>query len=213
MKTAPRITDAFHLCSDVPALCSHMYFIRYLQHSMNHREQFSLSVMSETVFNSRALCCPLDILSAKSGEFELHDSVRLKQNQVYSRVTRDNSIVTYGGTMDGTVRLLHCDILVKAAGDVHVGKNDLNDVYVVTQRQIPIDQIVQETTEIPQLQYIDNMVNISVVGIVQVSRMRVVTKTDEIPQSQCIDESINDSGVRAPQVLIVEKTVENSQLR
>ena len=33
-------------------------------------------------------------------------------------------------------------------------------------------------------------------------------KTDGIPQLQCIDESINDSGVRAPQVLIVEKTVE-----
>ena len=72
---------------------------------------------------------------------------------------------------------------------------------------------LQETTEIPQLQYIDNMVNISVVGIVQASRVRVVTKTDEIPQSQCIDEFINDSGVRAPQVLIVEMTVENSQLR
>ena len=38
--------------------------------------------------------------------------------------------------------------------------------------------------------------------------MRVVVKTDGIPQLQCIDESINDSGVRAPQVLIVEKTVE-----
>ena len=104
-------------------------------------------------------------------------------------------------------------LFATAAGDVHVGKNDLNGVYVVTQRQIPIDQIDQETAEIPQLQHIDNMVNISVVGIVQVSRVRVVTKTDEIPQSQCIDESINDSDVRAPQVLIVEKTVENSQLR
>ena len=67
--------------------------------------------------------------------------------------------------------------------------------------------------EISQLQYIDNMVNISVVRIVQVSRMRVETKTDEIPQLACIDEFINDSGVRDPQVLIVEKTVENSQLQ
>ena len=55
------------------------------------------------------------------------------------------------------------------------------------------------------------MVNIFVVAIVQVSRVRVVTKTDEIPQSQCIDESINDSDVRTPQVLLVEKAVENSQ--
>ena len=38
-------------------------------------------------------------------------------------------------------------------------------------------------------------------------------KTNGIPQLQCIDESINDSGVRAPQVLIVEKTVEGSQLQ
>ena len=52
MKTAARITDACHLCSDVPALCSHMYFFRYLQRSVNHREQFSLSVAAaaETVF-------------------------------------------------------------------------------------------------------------------------------------------------------------------
>ena len=121
--------------------------------------------------------------------------------------------------MGGTVRLSYCDVLVfvrgfaTVAGGMHVGKNDLDDVSVVAQRQIPNDQIVQKTEEIPKLQYIDNMISFSVVGIVQVSRVRVVTKTDEIPQSQCIDESINDSGVRAPQVLIVEKTVENSQLR
>ena len=59
-------------------------------------------------------------------------------------------------------------LFATAAGDVHVGKNDLNDDYVVTQRQILNDQIVQETTEIPQLQYIDNIDNISVAGIVQV---------------------------------------------
>ena len=52
MKTAPRTKYAFHLCSDVPVLCSHMYFFSYSQRSMNHREQFSLSVAatSETVF-------------------------------------------------------------------------------------------------------------------------------------------------------------------
>ena len=80
---------------------------------MNHREQFSLSVMSETVFNFRASCCPLGIPSAKSGEFEQHDSLRLKQLPVYSRVTRDTSIVTYVGTMGGTVRLVHHDVLVR----------------------------------------------------------------------------------------------------
>ena len=74
-------------------------------------------------------------------------------------------------------------------------------------------QTVQKATEISQLQRIDNVIDISVVEIVQVPRVRVVVKTDGIPQLQCIDESINDSGVRAPQVLIVEKTVENSQLQ
>ena len=171
---------------------------------MNLREQFSLSVMSETVFNFRASCCPLGSPSAKSGEFEQHDSLRLKQLLVYSRVTRDNSIVTLERW---AARCAYCTamfLFATAASDVHVGKNDLNDVYVVTQRQIPIDQIVQETTEIPQSQYIDNIDNISVAGIMQVSRVRVVTKTDEIPQSQYIDELINDSGVGAPQVLIVD---------
>ena len=206
MKTAPRITDAFHLCSDVPALCSRMYFIRYPQHTM-------LSVMSKTVFNFRALCCPLGVFFAKSGEFEKHDSLRLKQLPVYPRATRDNSIVTLERWAAQCAYYITMYVFATTAGDVHVGKNDLNDVYVVTQRQILIDQIVQETTEIPQLQYMDNIDNISVAGIMQVSRVRIVTKTGEIPQSQYIDELINDFGVRASQVLIVEKTVENSQLR
>ena len=213
MKTAPHITDAFHLCSDVPALCPHMYFIRCPQHSMNHREQFSLSFMSETVFNFRTLCCPLGIPSAKSGEFEQHDSLRLKQLLVYSCVTRDNSTVTCGGTMGGTVRLSYCDVLVFVREFATVAAHQRNTDIVTVTEQVYVIQTFQKATEIPQLQYIDNMIDISVVGIVQVPRVRVMTKTDEIPQSQCIDESINDSGVRAPQVLIVEKTVENSQLR
>ena len=63
MKTAPLTKYAFHLYSDVPALCSHMHFFRYPQRSMNHREQFSLSVAatSETVFRLCVLCCPLSV--------------------------------------------------------------------------------------------------------------------------------------------------------
>ena len=41
--------------------------------------------------------------------------------------------------------------------------------YIVTLRQVAIDQIVRETVEISQLQYIDNVVKISVEEIVQVS--------------------------------------------
>ena len=85
MKTAPRITDAFHLCSDVPALCSHMYFFRYPQRSMNHREQFSLSVAaaSETVFRLRVLCCPLSVGVVPQRRFSHQiPSTRLSEIQI-----------------------------------------------------------------------------------------------------------------------------------
>ena len=84
MKTAPRIKYAFHLCSDVPALCSHMHFIRYPQHSMNHREQFSLSVVmtSETIFRLCVLCCPLSVGVVPQRRFPIrlyqHDSLRFR---------------------------------------------------------------------------------------------------------------------------------------
>ena len=47
---------------------------------------------------------------------------------------------------------------------MHIGKNDLNDVFIVTIDRSPLIRTVQETVEISQLQYIDNVVNISVVG-------------------------------------------------
>ena len=86
------------------------------------------------------------------------------------------------------------------------------DVVAVTE-QVYMIQTVQKTVENPQLQYINNVTDAPVVKIVQIPRMRIMMKTNGIPQLQCIDESINDSGVRAPQVLTVEKTVEGSQLQ
>ena len=74
-------------------------------------------------------------------------------------------------------------------------------------------QTVQKTIENPQLQHINNVTDALVVIIMQILRVRIVLKTNGIPQLQCIDESINDSGIRAPQVLIVEKTVEGSKLQ
>ena len=115
--------------------------------------------------------------------------------------------------MGGTMRLSYCDVLGFVRGFATVAVHQRNTDIVTVTGQVYVIQTVQNATEIPQLQYTDNMIDISVVGIVQVPRVRVVTKTDEIPQSQCVDESINVSGARAPQVLIVEKTVENSQLR
>ena len=57
--------------------------------------------------------------------------------------------------------------------------HDLDDIPVVTQRQIPMVQTVQKTKEIPQLQCVDRVVDNS--GV-QVPRVQVVEKTVEIPQ-------------------------------
>ena len=71
------------------------------------------------------------------------------------------------------------------AGGVHVGKKDLDDVSVVTQRQIPMVQTVQKTKESPQLQCIDKVVDNHVV---QVRRVQVVEKIVEIPQLQTVEK-------------------------
>ena len=65
------------------------------------------------------------------------------------------------------------------AGGVHVGENDLDDVPVVTQRQIPM---VQRTRT---LQCVDKVVDNLVV---QVPRVQVVEKTVEIPQLQTVEK-------------------------
>ena len=65
------------------------------------------------------------------------------------------------------------------AGGVHVGENDLDDVPVVTQRQIPM---VQRTRTLQCMdKVVDNLV-------VQVPRVQVVEKTVEIPQLQTVEE-------------------------
>ena len=71
------------------------------------------------------------------------------------------------------------------AGGVHVGKKDLDDVSVVTQRQIPMIQTVQKTKEIPQLQCVDKVVDNPVL---QVPRVQVVEKMVEIPQLQTVEK-------------------------
>ena len=85
MRHAPYTQHAFHLYSDLPALCSHMHSFRYPQHSMNNREQFSLSVVmtSETIFRLCAIvlslvcwCC-----SAKTVSHQIL-STRLSETQM-----------------------------------------------------------------------------------------------------------------------------------
>ena len=80
---------------------------------------------------------------------------------------------------------------------------DIDVVAVI--EQVYMIQTVQKTIENPQLQYINNVTDALVVKIVQIPRVRIMMKTNGIPQLQCIEESINVSGVRAPQVLNVEK--------
>ena len=64
--------------------------------------------------------------------------------------------------------------------------------------KITVDQTVQGTTEISQLQHSDNVVNISVGEIVRVPQIQVVMKTDRDPAV----------AARVSQMLISDNTVE-----
>ena len=72
----------------------------------------------------------------------------------------------------------------------------------MAQRQVPIDQTVQQTVETPQLQCIDEMIDVLVVSVVQVPRARVVIKTVETPRVQIVAETTEIS-----QLPVVEKIV------
>ena len=71
---------------------------------------------------------------------------------------------------------LTCDAKYKVASETCVKDNTVmveREIPVMAQRQIPIDQTVQQTVETPQLQYIDEMIDVPVVSVVQVPRARV----------------------------------------
>ena len=72
------------------------------------------------------------------------------------------------------------------AGGVHVGKNDLG-VPVVAQRQSPMVQTVQKTNEIPQLQFIDTVVDNPVV---QVPRAQVVEQILHVLVPEMVKQSM-----------------------
>ena len=75
------------------------------------------------------------------------------------------------------MRLSYCDVLVFVRGFATVAAHRRNIDIVTVTEQVNVIQTVQKATEIPQLQYIDNMIDISVVKIVQAPRVRVVAKT------------------------------------
>merc|ERR1712012_1319198 len=69
-------------------------------------------------------------------------------------------------------------------------------------------QTVQKTVEVPQLQFIDKVVDIPVVAQRQIPMVQTVQKTIEIPQLQYVDKVVD-----VPEVQVVEKTVEIPQLQ
>ena len=91
---------------------------------------------------------------------------------------------------------------------------------VVVQRQIPIVVwTVQKTTDIPQLQCIDKVIDVPVGLVAQVPLVRVVTETAEllsdvqVPLVRVVTETAELlSDVQVPRVRVVAETAEISQL-
>ena len=90
------------------------------------------------------------------------------------------------------------------------------DVPVVLQRQGPAIQAVQQTVEVPQVQYIDNAVDVPVVVQRQVPSIETVQKTVEVPQTQHIDKVADVPVARPRQTLKipkVQRTVETPRIQ
>ena len=83
---------------------------------------------------------------------------------------------------------------------------------VVAQRQIPMDQTVQKTMEISQLQCVDEVIDVPVVSAMQVPRVCAVKKTAETPQLQVVDVPVQ-LVAQVPRVEVVEEAVEISQFQ
>ena len=64
------------------------------------------------------------------------------------------------------------------------------DIPVVTQRQIRMNPDVQKTTETPQLQHTEQVVDVPVVLVAQVPRVEVVEEAVEISQFQAVRKSV-----------------------
>merc|ERR1712066_778885 len=74
-------------------------------------------------------------------------------------------------------------------------------VPVVKQRQVPSIQKIQKTVEVPQVQYVDRIVDVPVVKQRQVPAIQKLQKTVEVPQVQYIDRV-----VAAPAVTTIPTT-------
>ena len=64
------------------------------------------------------------------------------------------------------------------------------DIHVVAQRQIHMNRKVHETIKVHQLQQTNQVVDVPVGLVAQVSNVRVMAKTDEIPQSLFVERTV-----------------------
>ena len=72
----------------------------------------------------------------------------------------------------------------------HIKIPQVSDISVVAPRQIlPMTQTVQKTTEIPQLQFPDQVVDVPLAFVVLVPQMQVVPETVEISQLDVVEKS------------------------
>ena len=79
----------------------------------------------------------------------------------------------------------------------HIKIPQVSDIPVVTPRQIlPMTQTVQKTTEIPQLQFPDQVVDVPLAFVVLVPQMQVVQETVEISQLDVVETSAETSEIQ-----------------
>ena len=79
----------------------------------------------------------------------------------------------------------------------HIKIPQVSDIPVVAPRQIlPMTQTVQKTTEIPQLQFPDQVVDVPLAFVVLVPQMQVVPETVEISQLDVVEKSASTAPVR-----------------
>ena len=190
-----------------------------------HQVSPTLDESSRTVFalgfngdnfqlqNRLVHCVP----SSKCGEIEWHDSLRLKQVflSLYALGQVDWALWLYDGWYK-TLFEIWC--LYFRAGPELFYDNSIQLQFIVRHRWCCCDWTSLHDPDCSKDQRESTGAVhqqgdwCPVVKIVQIPRVHFMMKTNEI-RSCSIDESMNDSGVRDFQVLIVEQTVEGSQLQ
>ena len=96
-----------------------------------------------------------------------------------------------------TSRILKTTQQVVNTSVQHIKIPQVSDIPVVAPRQIlPMTQTVQKTTEIPQLQFLDQVVDVPLAFVVLVPQMQVVPETVEISQLDVVEQSASTAPVR-----------------